>query len=612
MNRIIILLGAFALLNYLRCGTSLLVRPDSEYLQESAPDETTHLEFYSHTEKSQADRSRIITTHLILHVGTDGVVEPDVASTYDGEWAQLLEYEARVRHPDGSFESFDKGDLHAVNNSRSNEITNFDSRAPTRLPSLRSGDKLEVITVHHFLLAGLGVSFSLSRVRHPAKMVTCRIEFPPGLPLPLEVSDGGQTPEISGGPASGFYEIVWRDYHPPHTRSNPGMMTPIGDVLMPDPSIILVRTTEPPTWKDFGDWYLHLIDDRLSSSSSQRKLAEEITSRWGTDREKMDAIFRYCQTAIRYTQLYLERGEFIPNDPETILEHRYGDCKDYSVLMYALARSIGLEPNLALCYRGRQSAIVGEAPVSQFNHMILHFTDGDSTLWYDGTNRVGLPGVTTMDLANVQALVLQPGNSHLERIPEIPSNLLEIKGVVSAADRDLSGSLQIVLRDQYAIDFYIWDLHVNRGRMRDHLIEWLRHTLSDRLVVDSLSWKKGHREFLIDIECRLPQSLVRVPPSTYVSGERLFDNLLVRMPSQGASDRPFYYPGYSCVSIDIELKNLAASHAESVESAGPVHFTAAFAFPSGPFTSGEEAVFSERYAQARAAWLSPRRYFIRD
>ena len=62
----------------------------------------------------------------------------------------------------------------------------------------------------------------------------------------------------------------------------------------------------------------------------------------------MDAIAKYCQNNIRYEQVYIEKGEIIPNNYETIINNKYGDCKDYSVAIYCLAKSIGLNPNLAI------------------------------------------------------------------------------------------------------------------------------------------------------------------------------------------------------------------------------------------------------------------------
>ena len=100
----------------------------------------------------------------------------------------------------------------------------------------------------------------------------------------------------------------------------------------------------------------------------------------------MDAIFEYCQKNVRYEQVYLDFGEIIPNISTVIFDKKFGDCKDYAILIYTMAKCADLDPHFAICYRGRRRMMIEEIPVSQFNHAFIHFKYQGNDYWYDGEN----------------------------------------------------------------------------------------------------------------------------------------------------------------------------------------------------------------------------------
>ena len=524
-------------------------------------------------------------THTIVRVGSHGTEEE--LDAFDGSVERLVAFEARVIHADGSLESYGMGDLGNFSLSNSRVIAEQSLRFVKVKQVPRPGDLIEVGCEYDLLLPQLGISFTLGESGPSPASVKCTFEVPFPDTLLYHVLNDSLSARVSRRGDVTEYEFAWAS---PSARGRRSVFAKSND----EPRVIAVDPARgPASWKAFGDWYLDLIGDRLLPDARITAEAGRITRPGMSDVEKMNAIAEYCQTALRYEQVYLARGEFIPNRAPDVLAKKFGDCKDYTCLIVSMARALGLDAHPALCYRGRSYEVSESLPVSQFNHMIAHFRSGGKDYWYDGTNGSGTPGVTADDLVNARALIVERGHSRMAGIPESEENLFSLNGTLHSRGVSLSGNLKIRLAGQYAIAFQFLARSVNEGKMRSALDQWLRDGLADRLRVTRIRWNTAGGVFEIEAACDIPNSLVEIDNATYVQFDKVFDNLLPQEEPGRLRGAPYQYPGYARVAIALDIPELSAGN-------GPFHWAMDYTIPPGPFTPGTRDAFLVKLRTVKA------------
>ena len=72
-------------------------------------------------------------------------------------------------------------------------------------------------------------------------------------------------------------------------------------------------------------------------------LAKELTSGVTDDRAKVRKLYNWVSRNIRYVAVYVAEGGFVPHSAQSILDNRYGDCKDHVTLLEALLAAVGIE-----------------------------------------------------------------------------------------------------------------------------------------------------------------------------------------------------------------------------------------------------------------------------
>ncbi|HEX9972990.1 MAG TPA: transglutaminase domain-containing protein, partial [bacterium] len=445
-------------------GCKKIFLTDDSISSLTSPAAKNNLVIYYHTHYTITGDGRLFEkNHSLLKIGENLKAVPQFFYVFDGSVEKLTDFSAKIRQANGSVKTYNKGDLLTQRLSDRYRISELKARYLPIMTSIAVGDLIETVSTHELKLPPLGIRFSPSEIGEQAANISCTIEMPLQDSLSFKIANDTLSPKISYQAKSKLYRFEWNGYAPQSQRHSFTNRNNAPEILAAFPrfrdfsSKKMVRIND---WKDFGNWYLDLIASKTAANEMIASLAQEITMGTTTAKEKMDAIFEYCQKNVRYEQVYLEKGEFIPNDYQTILARKYGDCKDYSLLMYVLAKSIGVNPNLALCYRGRGVKFYEDITVSQFNHAIVYLNDAGHDYWYDGTNRIGIPGVTTKDLMNATALILEKNNSRLTTIAESPGNKLQIEGAFNYNNKGLVGEIKISLFCQFAIDFFYEEMYL--------------------------------------------------------------------------------------------------------------------------------------------------------
>ncbi len=523
-----------------------------------------------------------VLTHAILVVGSEGMER--TLAAFDGSMMRLTGYEARIVYADGSLERHTMGDLASSTLSSSRMIAERSVRhvGLERIPG--PGDLVESVAEHELSLPQLGIHFSPAEAGDRVLLAACVIEIPRGdtILTSLLNDSAGTTPSITRNDQSTVYRFEWHQYR---KNENPSRFARHNEA----PQLFAIPSRGPQSWQEFGDWYLGVISGKLKADAQIAAAAKTIVNERMSPRDRMFAVARYCQSNIRYEQVYLEGGEIIPNDAAVIFRHRYGDCKDYSTLMAVLAREAGLNPDLVLCWRGGGHAFCDKLPVNQFNHMIIHWEDGEKEYWFDGTNPPEAIGIASDDLSNARALILKPGGSHLATMQESPENLLSVSGKFNVKGDDLLGTMTIGLRGQYAIPFLGAARQANLHAAKAGLSRWIEQSVSSGVTISDLLWNEDGPAFFVKAACRFPNALWHAGNSEHIRFDKIFNKLLPQDEPGLDSADVFYYPGYARVDVDVTIPDFQSP------SGGDFRWEYHLALPSGPFDDTTRGDFLTKY-----------------
>lgn len=112
-------------------------------------------------------------------------------------------------------------------------------------------------------------------------------------------------------------------------------------------------------------------------------LAYQLTAGLADPRAKAIALSDWVRRNIRYVALYVGPGGVVPHAPSSVLQQRYGDCKDHAVLLHALLAATGIDSTEVLINNGSAYRLPRTPTFGVLNHMI-NFVPG-LNLFLDST-----------------------------------------------------------------------------------------------------------------------------------------------------------------------------------------------------------------------------------
>ena len=197
--------------------------------------------------------------------------------------------------------------------------------------------------------------------------------------------------------------------------------------LVPEPSmpgasevLAYVHVSTYKTWEDVGKFYWGLVKDQLRVTDEIRAAAQEAVKGIPETDEmgRIRAVYDFVVSRTRYVGLEFGINSFKPYPVETILNRRFGDCKDKASLMHAMLEALGIDSRLTLLRMKRLGGIEDvPASLAVFNHAILYVPK--YKLFLDGTAEFHGSGELPGDDRGAEVLVVEPGGeSKFFRTPE--------------------------------------------------------------------------------------------------------------------------------------------------------------------------------------------------
>jgi len=225
-------------------------------------------------------------------------------------------------------------------------------------------------------------------------------------------------------------------------------------------SLASVTWTTFKNWQEVGEWYGGLAKDRAVPSDEVKEKVQELIKGKTTDEEKIDAIYHYVSTQVRYIGVAFGIGRYQPHSAETVLDNQYGDCKDKHTLLAAMLKAAGYDAWPALI--GSSGKLHPELPSpAQFDHVITVVSLKGKEIWLDSTPEVTPYRMLMAQIRDKQALVIPTnGAPRLETTPSdgpfpfvdttTATATLDSQGTITGhIDMELRGDSEDTLREVF-------------------------------------------------------------------------------------------------------------------------------------------------------------------
>jgi lipoprotein NlpI/transglutaminase-like putative cysteine protease len=207
-------------------------------------------------------------------------------------------------------------------------------------------------------------------------------------------------------------------------------------------------------FSEFSDWgqVVSWANDLFQANGAMADEIRNVAAKFRqlpSNEQRVVAALEFVQSEIRYFSVSLGESSHRPTPPNIVLERRYGDCKDKSLLLITLLKELGIQGEPVLLDVGRHKGLDKFLPSPQlFDHVIVQATVDGKVFYLDPT-RLGQHGrLERMGQSHegAQVLVIGPGTRQLSTIVSAnATDLVRGERVETATLPKLSpaGTLQI-------------------------------------------------------------------------------------------------------------------------------------------------------------------------
>jgi len=146
-----------------------------------------------------------------------------------------------------------------------------------------------------------------------------------------------------------------------------------------------VKITTFDTWSQVADWALPHYRIDPAEADGLKTQGPDLSRATGLE-DRILITLRFVQDELRYLGMEQGLGAYLPNPPLSVMERRFGDCKDKSLLLTALLRNLEVEahPVLVNAYLQGKQAMDCPSPL-EFDHCIVRFKHAGRDFFVDPT-----------------------------------------------------------------------------------------------------------------------------------------------------------------------------------------------------------------------------------
>ena len=169
------------------------------------------------------------------------------------------------------------------------------------------------------------------------------------------------------------------------------------------------------TYADVGTAYQVRAKDMAKVTPAIQTLANDLIQKANaqTTLDKVKVLHHWVAQNIRYLGIYVGAGGYVPHDAQSILDNRYGDCKDHVVILEALLAAVGIDSSPALINSSAAYLLPQLPTPGIFDHVITYVPS--LNLFLDSTSRFAPVG--TLSNGDLDKPVVIAATGALGRTP---------------------------------------------------------------------------------------------------------------------------------------------------------------------------------------------------
>ncbi len=172
------------------------------------------------------------------------------------------------------------------------------------------------------------------------------------------------------------------------------------------------EVTDQTNWTQLGQLYTpyYQVPDQLSDALAAE--IDKIASDHETPEGRIRAALAFVQRNIRYLGLEGGMGGYAPRDPSLVLDQRFGDCKDKTMVLATILNRLGIRAKPLLVDTEIHAQFQRHLPSAYtFDHVITLVSLAGRTLWLDPTQDDQTGDLSNMQQANFGAGLLVDGDN---------------------------------------------------------------------------------------------------------------------------------------------------------------------------------------------------------
>jgi transglutaminase-like putative cysteine protease len=288
----------------------------------------------------------------------------------------------------------------------------------------------------------------------PIKNSTLEIKTEKNITIGFKIfNDAANLIEFSKTEKKGKWIYKWtlKEVKPVKLEANsPGFLSiiPHINIYIKDYTVNNRKVTVLGDINNLFDYYKGFTKNlNQTEDPALKAITLKITENLTTDDEKIKSIFYWVKDNIKYIAFEYGYEGFIPREASLICERKFGDCKDMSSIITAMAKYANVK-NVYIAWIGTRDIpySYNELPTPAVdNHMIALYKKGEEYIFLDATDKETLYGIPTGFIQGKEALYGDGDSYKIIPVPVVPAVKNEIKEQVKIRiEKDkLIGSGQI-------------------------------------------------------------------------------------------------------------------------------------------------------------------------
>ena len=188
-----------------------------------------------------------------------------------------------------------------------------------------------------------------------------------------------------------------------------------------------------------------------------RRRVHRLTSDLTSEAAKIQAIYHFVATSIRYVGIELGQSAYQPSPATEVFHMQYGDCKDKTTLLISMLDLVGIKAYPVLMSVAPYERVDTALPsLNQFNHMIVAIPTGTNAyIWLDPTASTCSYGNLPYNTQGRTGFIISDIRGEFVEIPIFPpesNRLVSTTELTLNNEGGVQGTLYIQTRGQYDLN----------------------------------------------------------------------------------------------------------------------------------------------------------------